>query len=64
MHSLDLTLIDTTKSIGDEQRKLMRAAHWDASDYTDIAAEQWENGPADMASDMLSDFSDEARPSS
>ena len=34
----------------------MRAALWDASDYADIAAEQWENGPADEARDMLSDF--------
>ena len=37
----------------------MRAALWDASDFADIAAEQWENGPADLARDMLSGFSGE-----
>ena len=59
LHSLELTLIDTEKFVGDEQLILMRAALWDASDYADIAAEQWENGPADEARDMLSGFSDE-----
>ena len=59
LHSLDLTPIKTKKSVVEERRRLMRAALWDASDYADIAAEQWENGPADLARDMLSGFSDE-----
>jgi len=57
LHSVDLTLIDTTKSVEDEQRRLMRANLWDWNDYADIAAEQWEDGPADIAHDMLCDLS-------
>ena len=56
---MDLTLIDTTKSVEDEQRRLMRANLWDANGYADIAAEQWEDGPADIAHDMLRDLSEE-----
>lgn len=59
LHSLELTPIPAEKSGVDEQRRLMRAALWDAGDYADIAAEQWENGPADLARDMLSGFSHE-----
>ena len=58
MHSLKLTRINVTRSsIDKEQRRRMRAALWDESDYSDIAAEQWEDGPADIARDMLGDFS-------
>ena len=59
LHSLDLGIVKTAKSVADEQRRLMRAALWDASDHADIAAEQWENGPADIARDMLSGFSED-----
>ena len=58
LHSVDLSPNDE-QSVVDEQRRLLRAALWDASDYADIAAELWENGPADLARDMLSGFSDE-----
>nr|MDE0500644.1 hypothetical protein [bacterium] len=54
-HSVDLALIDVTKSVADERPRLMRARLWDESDYADIAAELWENGPADIVRDMLSD---------
>ena len=45
--------------VDDELRRRMRANLWDANDYADIAAEQWENGPADTVRDMLIDFSDD-----
>ena len=57
MHSLDLTWIDVTNSIGDEQHRRMRAALWDLGGYADLVAEQWEDGPADMVRDMLGDLS-------
>ena len=59
LHSVDLTLINVTKSITVEQRRLLRAKLWDESDYADIAAEIWENGPADIVRDMLSDSSED-----
>ena len=59
LHSLDLDPINTKQSVVDEQRRLLRAALWDASDYANIAAELWEDGPADLARDMLSGFSAE-----
>lgn len=59
MHSLDLKLIDATKSVGDDRRRMMRADLWDAGDYADTAAELWRDGPADMVRDMLGDFSDD-----
>lgn len=59
LHSVDLRLIDVTKSITDEQRRLMRAKLWYEHDYADIAAEMWENGPVDIVRDMLSDSSED-----
>ena len=32
MHSLDFSLIDVTKSVGDEQARRIRAAVWNAGD--------------------------------
>ena len=46
--TLDLKLIDATKSVGDNRRRMMRADLWDAGDYADTAAELWKDGPADI----------------
>lgn len=53
LHAVELSKVDTAKSIDEEKRRAERAALWDAADYGDIVADLWEDGPADLARDAL-----------
>lgn len=53
LHGVDLTRVDTSKTIEDEKRRAERALLWDEAGYGDIAAEAWDNGASDLARDML-----------
>ena len=53
LHGVDLSRIDTGKTIDEEKQRAERAELWDLAGYADLVAEQWENGPADSARDTL-----------